>query len=195
MRSIGEPDRTAHFGDEFGPQFLLLALDRGLELQEALLAERVVGRPVGLVEGASRGRDGALHVLDAGVGDLAQHLFGRGVDVVEPLPGRRLDELAVDEHADLTLHGLGTVGFGGGHGRAPFVARATVVKLPPVGEIGPGATSRFIAPFVSLSATGRAMNRAGLRRTRSDGGEMGVEHVEPRHILAPPGGFEPPHTV
>ncbi len=137
LRPVGEPDRTAHLGDELGAQLFLLALDRGLELQEALLAEGVVGRPVGLVEGASRRGDGALHVLDAGVGDLTQHFFGRRVDVVEPLPRDRLDELAVDEHADLALHGAGTVGFGDGHGRAPFIKRATVAKLPPVGEIGP----------------------------------------------------------
>ena len=102
-------------------QLLLLALDRLLELPQALLPERVVGRPVGLVERATRGGDGALHVVGGSVGDLAEHLFGGRVDVVEALARRGFDELAVDEHADLALHGAGAVGFDRGHGGAPFL--------------------------------------------------------------------------
>ena len=115
LRAVGERDRAAHLGDQLVAQLLLLALDRLLQLQQALLAERVVGRPVGLVERAPRRGDGALHVVGRRVGDLTEDLLGGGVDVVEALPRRGFDQLTVDEHADLALHGAGAVGFDGGH--------------------------------------------------------------------------------
>ena len=121
LRPIGERDRGADLGDEDLPQIFLLAHDRLVELAEALLAERAVGRPVGLVERAARRGDGALHVVDARVGDLAEHLLGGRVDVVEALARRGFHQLAVDEHADLALHGAGAVGFDGGHGGCSLV--------------------------------------------------------------------------
>src|SRR6478609_4359192 len=69
--------------------------------------------------GASSWGHGALHVLRRRVGHRSEHLFGGRVDVVERLARRRLDELAVDEHADLALHGCGAIGFSGGHDGAP----------------------------------------------------------------------------
>ena len=78
-------------------------------------------RPVGLVERAPCGGDGALHVVGRRVGDLAEHLLGGGVDVVEALARRGFDQLAVDEHADLALHGAGAVGFDRGHVVLPVV--------------------------------------------------------------------------
>ena len=59
LRAVGDEERAADLGDQLGAQLLLLALDRGLELEQALLAEGVVGRPVGGVERASGRGDGA----------------------------------------------------------------------------------------------------------------------------------------
>ena len=71
---------------------------RGMQLLEALLAEGVVRRPVGLVEGASGTVDRPLHFSGGGVGDLADDFLGGRVDVVEGLAGIGIDELAVDQH-------------------------------------------------------------------------------------------------
>ena len=117
MSAIGEPTSATRIC----AQRFLLAHDRFVQLAEALLAEGAVGRPVGLVERSARRGDGALHVVDTRVGDLAEHLFGGRVDVVEALARRGLHELAVDEHADLALHGAGAVGFDRGHGGAPWL--------------------------------------------------------------------------
>ena len=131
LRTVGERDRAADLGDQLLTHLFLLALDRLVELQQALLAERVVRRPVGLVERAAGRGDGALHVFRRRVGHLPEHLFGRRVDVVERLARRCLDELAVDEHADLALYGGRAVGFGGGHGGAPCccVGAQTLTRL------------------------------------------------------------------
>ena len=85
-----------------------------LELLEAALAQRAVGRPVGLVEGPPGGVDGPAHVLRRRVGDFAEHLLGGGVDVVEAFARRGFHELAVNEHADLTATDLA------GHASTPF---------------------------------------------------------------------------
>ena len=108
---IGAPD----LGDELGAQRLLLALDGRLQLLQAPLAECAVRRPVGLVERAAGRGDGALHVVDAGVGHLTEHLLGGGVDVVEALAGSGFGQLAVDEHAHFAVDGAGAVGFDRGH--------------------------------------------------------------------------------
>ena len=62
LRTVRQHARTAGLEDQLFAQLLPLGLERRLELLEAALAERAVGRPVGLVEGASRGVDGAMHV-------------------------------------------------------------------------------------------------------------------------------------
>ena len=94
-------------------QLLLLRLQRFVQLLETTLAKGVVGRPIGLVEAAAGRVNGTSHVLGRGVGHFAQHLFGGGIDVVEPLARRSLDELAVDEHAHFADAGWV------GHGCAP----------------------------------------------------------------------------
>ena len=54
--------RAAHLEDELLAQLLVLGLERLVQLLEALLAEGVVGRPVGLVEGPPGGVDGPVHL-------------------------------------------------------------------------------------------------------------------------------------
>ena len=76
LRAVGRHARAADLEDELLAQLLLLGLERLVQLLEALLAEGVVGRPVGLVEGAAGGVDGALHLGRRGVGDLADDLLG-----------------------------------------------------------------------------------------------------------------------
>ena len=58
------------------------------------------------------GRDGQVHVLGAGLGDLGEHLLGGRVDRLEPRAGLRVDELAPDEQAVpvLELDDLGRFG-------------------------------------------------------------------------------------
>jgi hypothetical protein len=99
LRQVGGRDGCARLGDEFGAQLLAFGLDRDLELFEAPRAQSAVGRPAGLVEGAPGGGDRAAHVLLGAVGDLAQHLFGGGVDVVELGAADRGHQFAVDQHA------------------------------------------------------------------------------------------------
>ncbi len=103
LRTEGEHPRAADLEDELLTELLPLGLEGLLELFEAALAEVPVGRPVGLVEGPPGGRDGPSHVGDGPVGNLADDLLGRRVDVVEPLPRRRFDELAVDEHVGFRI--------------------------------------------------------------------------------------------
>ena len=67
LGAVGQQHRGAHLGHQFGAQQLHLVLERGLQLQQAPLAQFAVGRPVGLVEGPAGGADGAVHVLVAGV--------------------------------------------------------------------------------------------------------------------------------
>ncbi len=50
LRAVGDEDRATDLGDQLGAQLLLLGLDGGLQLEEAVLAEGVVDRPVGGVE-------------------------------------------------------------------------------------------------------------------------------------------------
>ncbi len=103
LRSEGEHPRAPDLEDELFTELLALGLEGLLELFEAALAEGPVGGPVGLVEGPPRSRNGPLHVSHGPVGNVADDLLGRRVDVVEPLPRRRLDELAVDEHVGFRI--------------------------------------------------------------------------------------------
>ena len=84
-----------------GAQGFSFLRERFLELQEAPLAELLVGGPRGLVERAAGRDDRPLHIGRARIGGRADHRLGRGVDVVVGCPTRRLDQLAVDEHAVL----------------------------------------------------------------------------------------------
>jgi len=76
------------------------ALKDAIASQQAALAQLVVGRPIGLVEGTARGVDGPLHVFLRRVRDLTERLLGRGIDVGEGA-GPALDEPAVDHHLGL----------------------------------------------------------------------------------------------
>ena len=89
--------RTADLEDQLLAEELLLALERLLELEQAPLTERVIGRPAGLVERPPRGIDRAVDVGGRRVGGLTDDGFGRGIDVRE-CSGLTVDELAVDEH-------------------------------------------------------------------------------------------------
>jgi hypothetical protein len=110
---IGQGHRGTHLGHQLGPEQLLLPFQRGLQLEQAALAQLSVGRPRRLVEGTPSGRDGPFHVLVTGIAHLTEHFFGRRVDVVEHLSRLGLDELAVDQHPQLALERLHLPG---GHG-------------------------------------------------------------------------------
>src|SRR6201996_3585162 len=71
-----------------------------MQLQQTALAQLLVGRPVGLVERATGGVDGPVHVLFRRVTHLTQRLFGGWVDVGEGA-GLAVDQLAVDHHLRL----------------------------------------------------------------------------------------------
>ncbi len=96
----GDRPRRADLEDELLAQLFLLLFDRVVQLQQTALAQLLVGRPVGLVEGAPGGVDGPVHVLLRRVGNLAERLLGRRVDVREGA-GLAVDELAVDHHLRL----------------------------------------------------------------------------------------------
>ena len=100
LRPVRHHARAAGLEDQLLAERLLLGFQRRLQLLEAALAERAVGRPVGLVEGAARGVDRAVHVRLRRVRDLPQHLLGGRVDVGERA-GLAVDELAVDQHPRL----------------------------------------------------------------------------------------------
>jgi hypothetical protein len=51
------------FEDELLAQLLALGVDRLVQLQQAALPQRTVGRPIGLVEGPPGGVDGPAHVF------------------------------------------------------------------------------------------------------------------------------------
>jgi hypothetical protein len=100
LRAEGDGPRRTDLEDQLLAQFLLLRFDRVVQLQQAALAQLAVGRPVGLVERASGGIDGPVHVLLRGIGDLAERLLGGRVDVREGA-GLPVDELAADHHLRL----------------------------------------------------------------------------------------------
>jgi hypothetical protein len=94
----------AHLVRELLPQGVTLGYERSVQLLQAALAQRAVGRPVGVIKGAARGRDRHGQVFVARIRDLAENrLCGRvDVDKAPPRPG--VDELAVDEHPNLANH-------------------------------------------------------------------------------------------
>ena len=100
MGAVGDHSRAADLEDQLFPVLLLLALQGLLELFEAVGAEAVVRRPVGLVERPSSGVDGPVHVLFRRVGHLPERLLGCGVEVGEGA-GLAVDQLAVDHHLRL----------------------------------------------------------------------------------------------
>ena len=97
LRAVRDRPGTAHLEYQLFTQLLLLGLHRLLKLLETVLAQRAIGRPVGLVEGAPRGVDGAVHIVLRRVGDLTEHVLGGRIDVGEGA-GLAVDELAVDQH-------------------------------------------------------------------------------------------------
>ena len=70
--SVGDRPWTPDLEDQLFAKLLLLGLDRFLQLQQAALAERVIGTPVRLVERAPRRVDGPMHIGFRRVGDLAE---------------------------------------------------------------------------------------------------------------------------
>ena len=75
-----------------------------MELLETAPAQGPVGGPVGVVEGPPCRPDGALHVVDRGVGHLAEQFLGGRIDVPERPAAARLDQLSVNQHPRLWLH-------------------------------------------------------------------------------------------
>jgi ParB family chromosome partitioning protein len=118
LRSVGEHARAAGLEDELLAERFALGFQRLLELLEAALAQRPIGRPFGFVEGPACGVDGAMHVGLRRVCDLSQDLLGGRVDVAEPA-GLAVDELAVDQHPRLELD------FGCAHPGSSSPKRAT----------------------------------------------------------------------
>ncbi len=100
---VGGHARASHLEDELLSQLLAFGLERVLQLGEAARTELAVGRPARLVESPARGVDGPAHLGARSVGDLAQDLLGRRVDVVERPARIGADELAVDQHPGLVL--------------------------------------------------------------------------------------------
>ena len=134
--------------------------------------------------------DGPVHVLGGTVGDLADHLLGGRVDVVEGLARGRLDELAVDEHVrfridgHLSLMALPPVGAARGptadidvggskeyrSGHDPQLA-SRPVSASPAPERPTGAVRR---PSTAGSRA-KLVLRAPRRTFRSGGGPMNLE--------------------
>ena len=82
--------RAADLGDQLLAQRVPLGGDGVLELAEAALTQRTVGRPVGLVERTSGGPDRATHVAWPG---------RRGTPSTEPVAGLMLSNSAPDSAA------------------------------------------------------------------------------------------------
>ena len=113
---VGDHHRRAHLGHQLAAKLLLLLHDGLVQLFEAAAPKVAVGGPVGLVERPTGGGDGQVHVGRAGVGGLAQYLFGGRVHVVVAAAVLCLDELAVDQHAGLADGGGGVGDLCGRHG-------------------------------------------------------------------------------
>ncbi len=70
--SVGDRPWTPDLEDQLFAKLLLLGLDGFLQLQQAALAERVIGTPVGFVERPAGRVDGTMHIGFRRVGDLAE---------------------------------------------------------------------------------------------------------------------------
>ncbi len=111
--AAGHRDRTADLGDQHPPEPLLVALERVVQLSQAVVAEVQIARPVGLVERPPGGSDGPLHVGDGAVGGLARDLLAGRVDHVEFRTAVGELQFAVDEHPLLAGQHPGFVLHGG----------------------------------------------------------------------------------
>ncbi|CQD23779.1 hypothetical protein BN970_06130 [Mycolicibacterium conceptionense] len=92
----------ADLGDRQFPQFLDIFAQRIAQLAQAVHPQRVVRRPVGVVERPTGRLDGIAHVLGVRVGRNAEHLLGGGVDGLE-YAATAGDELAVDKQLTLAI--------------------------------------------------------------------------------------------
>ena len=104
LRSVGGQDRAPHLGNQFGAKFFSLPLERRLELLETPPAKGPIGAPLGFVERPTRRGNRPGHIGATAAGNQAQHLFGRGVHILEGRAAFGVDQLAVDEHTMLA-HG------------------------------------------------------------------------------------------
>ena len=91
-------DRAADLGDQDPAQPLLVALQRLVQLRQAVVAELEVARPVRLVERPPRRADRALHVRDRAIGGLPGDLLAGRVDHVEYRAAAGELQFAVDQH-------------------------------------------------------------------------------------------------
>ena len=96
--AAGHRHRTADLGDQHPAQPLLVALQRLVQLGQAVVAELEVARPVGLVERAPRRADRARHVVDRAVGGPAGDLLAGRMDHIERRAAGGDLQLAVDQH-------------------------------------------------------------------------------------------------
>jgi hypothetical protein len=106
---VGERPGRPDLRDRGGPQLLDVTLEALLELADAPLPERRVGRPPRVVERPAGGGDGPVGVGGRPVGAHADHLPRRGRQVVEHGPVGRLDEPSVDAHPLFTPQRLSHV--------------------------------------------------------------------------------------
>ena len=91
-------NRTAHLGDEHSSQSVLVALQRVMQLRQAVVAELQVARPVRLIERAPRCSNCPRHVVDRSVGSLPGHLLTGRVDDVECGSAGGVLKFAIDKH-------------------------------------------------------------------------------------------------
>ena len=104
LRAVRDHPRAADLEDQLLAELLLLGLERFLQLLEAPLAGTSGSVDQSVSSKARRAASIARCMSAVGrVGDVAEHLLGRRVDVVEGLPGLGVDQLAVDEHPPLAL--------------------------------------------------------------------------------------------
>ena len=98
---------------EFGERGQVLANFVGEAEENAAALLRGGGRPRAFFECSFGGGDGAVHIVGAGVGNLRDHFFGRGIVDGEGLRGFARDPFAVDEHLVGLDFGLNSAGHRG----------------------------------------------------------------------------------
>ena len=81
---------------------LLVAVQRFVQLGQAVIAEFQIARPVGLVERPAGRRDRACHVLDRPVGGPPGHLLTGRMDDIECRSAACVLQFTVDEHSLVT---------------------------------------------------------------------------------------------
>ena len=102
LRAVRHHPRASDLEDQLLADQLTFGFERFLQLEQTLLPEGAVGRPVRFVECTSRRVDRTMHIGLRPVGYVAEDLLGGRVEVGEGA-GFTLDELAVDEHPRLEL--------------------------------------------------------------------------------------------